>query len=92
MFMAESQAFLTFISYQVTIVKRKLRCILRSRFLTVDDIARDLGVAEDTVRGWIRKKKLPAYRIGKEYRIKVVDYEYFLEQSRTISDDFQNKD
>ncbi len=33
--------------------------------MTVEDIARDLSVAEDTVRGWIREKKLPAYRVGK---------------------------
>ncbi len=52
--------------------------------MTVEDIARDLSIAEDTVRSWIREKKLPAYRLGKEYRIKIVDYEHFLEQHRTI--------
>lgn len=64
--------------------------ILEARFLTVEDIARDLSIAEDTVRGWIRGKKLPAYRVGKEYRIKIVDYERFLEQRRTIGGDQQN--
>jgi excisionase family DNA binding protein len=65
---------------------------LEARFLTVEDIARDLSVAEDTVRGWIREKKLPAYRVGKEYRIKIVDYERFLEQRRTIDGDLQKED
>ncbi len=64
---------------------------MEARFLTVEDIARDLSVAEDTVRGWIRQKKLPAYRVGKEYRIKIVDYERFLEQRRTINGDLQER-
>lgn len=72
--------------------KNKVGCILEARFMTVEDIARDLSVAEDTVRGWIREKKLPAYRVGKEYRIKIVDYEHFLEQRRTVDGDFQKGD
>jgi excisionase family DNA binding protein len=73
-------------------VKNEMGCILEARFLTVEDIARDLGVAEDTVRSWIRGKKLPAYRVGKEYRIKIVDYERFLQQRRTIDGDHQERD
>ncbi len=72
--------------------KNKAGCILEVRFMAVEDIARDLGVAEDTVRGWIRQKKLPAYRLGKEYRIKIVDYERFLEQRRTVNGDRQERD
>jgi excisionase family DNA binding protein len=73
-------------------LKNKAGCTLEARFMTVEDIARDLSVAEDTVRGWIREKKLPAYRVGKEYRIKIVDYERFLQQRRTIDDDLQEGD
>lgn len=67
-------------------IENKVRCILEARFMAVEDIARDLSIAEDTVRSWIREKKLPAYRLGKEYRIKIVDYEHFLEQHRTIEE------
>lgn len=89
--MAESQGYLTLVTQQVIIPKNKAGCILEARFLTVEDIARDLGVAEDTVRSWIRERKLPAYRVGKEYRIKIVDYERFLEQRRTVDGDSQDK-
>ncbi len=64
-----------------------MESILDPRFLTVEDIARDLSIAEDTVRSWIREKKLPAYRVGREYRIMIVDYERFLQQRRTTNDD-----
>ncbi len=72
-------------------IENKVRCILEARFMTVEDIARDLSIAEDTVRSWIREKKLPAYRLGKEYRIKIVDYEHFLEQRRTMNDALQEE-
>lgn len=90
--MAISQDSLTFLPQWVIIPKNKRKSIVEARFLTVEDIARDLSIAEDTVRGWIRGKKLPAYRVGKEYRIKIVDYERFLEQRRTTDSDIQEED
>lgn len=89
--MARSQGLLTFLAKQAIMIKNKVRCIVEARFMAVEDIARDLNIAEDTVRSWIREKKLPAYRLGKEYRIKIVDYEHFLEQHRTIDDAFQEE-
>lgn len=65
---------------------------MEGRWLTVEDIAKDLDIKEDTIRGWIRDKKLPAYRVGREYRIKPVDYERFLEQRRTTDDEFKDRD
>ena len=65
---------------------------METRFLAVEDIARDLSIAEDTVRSWIRERKLPAYKVGKEYRIKIVDYEHFLEQRRTVGGELQQGD
>jgi excisionase family DNA binding protein len=58
-----------------------------SEWLSVEDIAHDLKVTIDTVRAWIRKKQLPAYRIGRDYRIKQTDYDKFLEDRFTLSDD-----
>ncbi len=72
--------------------KNKVERILDPRFMTVEDIARDLSIAEDTVRSWIREKKLPAYRVGREYRIMIADYERFLQQRRTTNDDLPEKD
>jgi excisionase family DNA binding protein len=82
---------LTLLAKKVIMVENKVRCILEARFMAVEDIARDLNIAEDTVRSWIREKKLPAYRLGKEYRIKIVDYEHFLEQRRTMNDAFKEE-
>lgn len=59
---------------------------MEPRFLKASDIAKDLDVAEDTVREWIRTKQLPAYKMGREYRVKREDYEAFLAQRRTTND------
>ena len=56
-------------------------------WLTVPDVARELGVKEDTVRSWIREKKLTAFFIGREYKIKREDLQKFLEERRTRKDD-----
>lgn len=53
-------------------------------YITVEQIAENLGVSDDLVRKWIREKKLPAYQFGKEYRVKIVEYEKFVEKRRTM--------
>ena len=58
-------------------------------WLTVEDIYEILNgsVPLDTIRAWIRSKKLPAYRPGKAYLVKREDFEKFIRESRTKPDD-----
>jgi excisionase family DNA binding protein len=61
--------------------------------LSVEDIANELKVNPERVRGWIRRKELLAYRIGgKEYRIKREDLNAFLQGGRTFDDNQQDQD
>jgi excisionase family DNA binding protein len=59
---------------------------VEERFLKVEDIAKELDVEQETVREWIRAKKLAAYKIGREYRIERSDYEAFLAKRRTVEE------
>jgi len=54
-------------------------------WLTVEDIYEELGrtVPLDTIRSWIRTKRLAAYKPGKSYLVKREDLHKFLESSRT---------
>lgn len=52
-------------------------------WLSVDDIANDLGVPADRVRAWIRNRRLRAFKFGRDYRIKRADYDRFIEESAT---------
>ena len=56
---------------------------MSTQWLSVETIAKELDVSIETVRNWIRKNKLIAYRVGRDYRIKREDYEQFLADRRT---------
>jgi excisionase family DNA binding protein len=51
-------------------------------FYSTLQIAKLLGIRTITVRRWIVKGVLPAYSLGKEYRIKKSDFDKFLEKRR----------
>jgi excisionase family DNA binding protein len=57
-----------------------------TEWLTVEEIAQELKMHVDTVRGWIRDGKLRATRFGRDYRIKRKDFDKFVEE-RTRSGD-----
>lgn len=58
-------------------------------WLTVEMIYEELNktVPLDTIRSWIRSKRLPAYKPGKAYLVKREDLNKFLEESRTKPED-----
>ncbi len=60
-------------------------------WLTVEEIASELRVHVGTVRGWIRSKKLKAAKFGRDYRIRRVDYEQFIQEHFNADDDTGKK-
>jgi excisionase family DNA binding protein len=53
------------------------------KWLTVEDIAEELGVHPETVRVWIRERDLPAVQVRRTYRVKQEDFEEFLRRRYT---------
>jgi len=53
------------------------------RYLTVLEVAEQLGFSDQTVYNWIRAKKLPAIKIQKDFRIKQSDVDRLLEAHTT---------
>lgn len=47
--------------------------IMREPWVSVDEVAKHLGVAKDTVYRWIESKGLPAHRIGRLWKFKLAD-------------------
>lgn len=58
-------------------------------FYTVEQLGRMMQVSEDTVRSWLKRKqnRLPSYRVGREFRVRVQDFETWLQ-----SQQYENKD
>ncbi|MGW4534774.1 helix-turn-helix domain-containing protein [Nocardia sp. NPDC004340] len=50
---------------------------MTDRLYSVEEVAERLGLHVRTVRGYVREGKLPATRIGKQYRITRADLEAF---------------
>ena len=63
-----------------------------TQWLSVEEIAKELNVPLDTVRAWIRSKRLKAYKPGKEYRVKREDLDRFLEESSNRDDGSTERD
>lgn len=61
-----------------------------SKLFTCPEIAERYGVEVITVWDWIRKKKLPAMKIGKQYRITEDDLVAFERNAKTIKEEKKN--
>lgn len=55
-----------------------------SKMYSCNDVAERYGVAVITVWDWIRKKKLSAIKIGRDYRISEEDLNKFENERRTV--------
>jgi excisionase family DNA binding protein len=46
---------------------------IEGRWLSVDEICQYLGVSNDTVYKWIDKQGMPAHRMGRLWKFKMVE-------------------
>lgn len=59
-------------------------------YLKVEEVAALLRVHVRTLRDWIQRGEIPAYRIGKEWRIRRVDLDRTMESRRVSSEAVQS--
>jgi excisionase family DNA binding protein len=53
---------------------------------SVDDIARHLGVAKDSIYRWIDRRNLPAHRIGRLWKFKISEVDEWVRAGGADSD------
>jgi putative molybdopterin biosynthesis protein len=58
-------------------------------YLTAEEVAELLSVSVDTVRNWCTRKKnrLPAFKIGREWRIEKKDLDKFIQERKNTQDE-----
>ena len=58
-------------------------------YLTLDEIATTLDLTVETVRGYTKLKKnpLPAYRLGREYRVKKTDFDKWMAKRKNVEEE-----
>ena len=52
----------------------------QDKIMITKDVAETLKVSETTIIRWIKGGKLPAFRIGKDWRIRKDDLDRFLDE------------
>ena len=57
---------------------------MEPELLSVEDVTRILKMSRGTVQRWCRDRKLPAAKIGKEYRIRREDLDRWYEEKLLV--------
>jgi len=52
---------------------------MTTEYLTVTQVSKELKLSLLTIRRYIKAKKLKAYKLGRQYRIEIKDFEEFIE-------------
>jgi len=52
-------------------------------YYSIKEVAQKLKVAYLTVYRWIKLKKIPSYKLGKQHRIKKLDLEKFIMENKS---------
>ena len=52
----------------------------KDKIYGVEEIARFFGVTRKTVWDWCKKGKLPAFKIGKEWKVRIADLNRLINQ------------
>ena len=61
--------------------------LMSTQWLSVEDVAKELGLSQDTIRHDIRTKQLPAAKFGNTYRISRTDLDKFIQERMTDKKD-----
>ena len=66
---------------------------MAKKWLSVAEVAEELGLSDDTIRNWVNRKKnpLPAIKTGRDWRIKREDLDIFLEHMKNVREDEDEK-
>lgn len=60
---------------------------LSEPWVSVEEAARHLGVAKDTVYRWIESRSLPAHRVGRLWKFKLSDIDAWVRAGHAADED-----
>ena len=55
------------------------------RWFSLEQIAQHIGISKDTVRSWIRKNTIPYHKIGRQYKFKISEVDYWIESGQSAN-------
>ena len=51
---------------------------ISDRWVSVQDIAHYLGISKETVYRWLEAKKIPAHKIGRQWKFKISEIDIWV--------------
>lgn len=55
---------------------------VQDKWVNIEDIAEYLSITEDTARTWVREGKLPAYKAGRRYKLKLSEVDEWVRSGK----------
>jgi excisionase family DNA binding protein len=52
-------------------------------WVSLEEIARHVGVSQDSIHRWIRQRDLPAHKVGRLWKFKVSEVDRWVQTGRT---------
>lgn len=57
------------------------------RWMSLEEIAKHLGVSKDTIRAWIKKGTIPYHKIGRQYKFRLSEVDAWVESGESADAD-----
>ena len=57
------------------------------RWLNLEEIAQYIGCSKDTIRTLIKKKTIPFYKVGRQYKFKVSEIDAWIQSGQSANAD-----
>lgn len=56
---------------------------ITDRWLSVQEIAHYLGISKETIYRWVESKKIPAHKIGKQWKFQVSEINHWVKTGQS---------
>lgn len=61
---------------------RNIESNVLERWVNLEEVANYLSVSKDTIRAWIKKDKIPFYRVVKMYKFKISEVDEYVRNGK----------
>lgn len=58
----------------------------REPWVSLEEVAEHLGVSKDTVHRWLRKRGLPAHKVGRLWKFQVSEVDDWVRAGRAVEE------
>lgn len=64
---------------------------ISDRWVSVQEIAHYLGISKETIYRWLEAKKIPAHKIGRQWKFKISEIDIWVKSDGAVENSNENK-